>query len=168
MHHKWSLPLVVVLWSCTSVAGPEYAATAALNQPFELRVGERVRVERAGLELHFVEVGEDSRCPSNALILCVWEGDAAVVVEITPFEGTTRTDTLHITLDPKAVVVGSLLLRLERLDPYPEDVTPIPVDDHVASLVLTNMPFLSADPVYYPLHENPRFQALLQRMNLPQ
>ena len=138
MHPKWSLPLVVVLWSCTSVAGPEYAATAALDQPFELRVGERVRVERAGLELHFVEVSEDSRCPSNALILCVWEGDAAVVVEITPFHGTARTDTLHTTLDPKEVDVGSLVLRLERLDPYPQDVTPIPVDDYVASLVLTN------------------------------
>ena len=138
MHPKWNLPLFVFLWSCTSVAGPEYDATAALNQPFELRVGERVRVQHAGLELHFVEVGEDSRCPSNALILCVWEGDAAVVVEITPFQRTTRTDTLHTTLDPKEVDVGSLVLRLERLDPYPEDVTPIPVDDYVASLVLTN------------------------------
>jgi hypothetical protein len=138
MQPKWNLLLVAIVWSCTSATGPDFAATAELNQPFQLRVGEWARVEDAGLELHFVEVGEDSRCPSNALILCVWEGDGAVVVEIASVEVDARTDTLHTTLDPKAVDLGSFLLHLERLVPYPEDVTPIPVGEYVASFVLTS------------------------------
>jgi hypothetical protein len=139
MDLKWTFLLATIAWSCTATTGPE-VRTAALDQPFDLRVGERARLDEYGLELHFAEVAQDSRCPSNALILCVWEGDGAVIVEVTPADDATRPDTLHTTLDPKVVTIGSFALQLVRLDPYPEDVTPIPTDEYRARFVLTRSP----------------------------
>ena len=125
---------------CTSANGPDlsgtYAVTPDLDEPFTLKVGERARVDGANLYLRFLDVESDSRCPSNALILCVWEGDAAVEIEIGPLSGAAAVDTLHTTLEPKSVPVGDGVLVLKRLDPYPEDVTPIPIEEYVATFVV--------------------------------
>ena len=139
MRALWILVLAMAV-GCTSANGPDlsgtYAVTPGLDEPFTLEVGARARVDGANLYLRFLGVESDSRCPSNALILCVWEGDAGVVIEIGPLVGDAAVDTLHTTLEPKSVPVGSGVLVLQRLDPYPEDVTPIPIEEYVATFVV--------------------------------
>lgn len=134
---RLSAAFAAMLWGCTAATGPDAAVAVELDQPFELEVGEAAHFGAAGLEVRLAAIAGDSRCPSNALILCVWEGDAAVVVTVTPVNGKTLSDTLHTALEPKAVEVGSYLLRLESLQPYPEDVTPIPIGDYRATFLLT-------------------------------
>ncbi len=134
------LLLAALIAGCSATAGPDADTRAELGQPFSLRVGERAEVEEANLRVHFVEVAEDSRCPSNALILCVWEGDAGVVVVVTPVLDDTRPDTLHTTLEPKSVEIGAFLLELRLLEPYPADVTPIPVEEYMATFAMTRIP----------------------------
>jgi hypothetical protein len=128
MRTGWLLMLAVGA-GCTSTTDPDF------GQPFALHVGEQAFVEEASLYVRFLEVEDDSRCPSNALILCVWEGDGAIVVEVTPLTDNTLTDTLHTTLDPKVLDLGTVVLELQRLDPYPETVTPIPPEEYVATFV---------------------------------
>ncbi len=139
MRSSWLL-LVAAVVGCSSVAGPdanvELAATPDLDVPFELEVGERAFVGEAGIHIRFLDVANDSRCPSNALILCVWEGDGAVVVEVEHSQGTTQTNILHTTLDPKVLDLGAVILELASLAPYPETVTPIPLDEYVATFVV--------------------------------
>jgi hypothetical protein len=60
-----------------------------------------------------------------------------VVVEITRPSVAAVTDTLHTTLEPDAIDLGPVTLTLLRLDPYPHDVTPIPQDDYVATMIVT-------------------------------
>jgi hypothetical protein len=138
----WILVLVLVA-GCFSVEGPEisgtFAVTPGLDEPFTLEVGERARVDGANLYLRFLDVASDSRCPSNALILCVWQGDAAVVIEIGPLVGDAAVDTLHTTLEPKSVPVSDGVLVLQHLAPYPEDVTPIPIGEYVATFVVESL-----------------------------
>ena len=118
MRISWMLALAIAV-GCTSANGPDlsgtYAVTPDLDEPFTLKVGERARVDGANLYLRFLDVESDSRCPSNALILCVWEGDAAVEIEIGPLSGAAAVDTLHTTLEPKSVPVGDGVLVLKRL-----------------------------------------------------
>ena len=139
MRLRWIFSLTLIV-GCSSTVGPdeniELAAMPDLDVPFELEIGERAFVEETGIYLRFVDVADDSRCPSNALILCVWEGDGAVVVEVEYSQGFTKTDTLHTTLDPKVLDLGAVILELEGLDPYPETVTPIPLDEYVATFVV--------------------------------
>lgn len=129
--------VLALLAACSSAAEPAvFAAAPDLGEPFTLRVGEAARIDAAGLSLRFISVPSDSRCPSNALILCVWEGDAAVAIELAPLEGDAALDTLHTTLDPKTRELGMGTLRLQRLDPYPEDVAPIPAGEYVATFII--------------------------------
>jgi hypothetical protein len=140
MRTAWLLTPALV-FGCTSTVGPvgggAFAVAAKPGEQFTLKVGQRARIDDAGLSVRFVDVVGDSRCPSNALILCVWEGDGAILVEIAPLGGgDARADTLHTTLDPKWVLMGTVLLEFLRLDPYPTDVTPIPLDTYEATFTV--------------------------------
>jgi len=128
---------------CASPTAPDLDRLEAkqpnLGEPFQLRVGERAVIEGVGLDVRFVELNNDSRCPSNALILCVWEGDAAIVVETSHEDAGAVQHELHTNLEPTSVTVGSVRLTLQQLDPYPEDVTPIPEDQYLATFVVEHV-----------------------------
>ncbi len=139
---KKTLLLLSLSLGCGTTTGPdaslEFSVVADLNQSFSLSVGERAHIADADLYVSFVEVSEDSRCPSNALILCVWEGDGAVVFRAERSNSFQLTDTLHTSLDPKTVDVGSYVLDLQQLAPHPETTTPILQDDYEATFILSS------------------------------
>ncbi len=114
---------------------PSLAASPGIDQPFDLRVGDRAFVAEANAYVRFLEVTGDSRCPSHALILCVWEGDAELQLEVAFVEGSSRLESLHTRLDPKLADLGRVVLHLDELAPYPETTTRIPAGEYVATLV---------------------------------
>jgi len=129
--------------ACSTVTEP------SLGDEFQLRVGEHAALSDLGLWISFVGVVGDSRCPLKAM--CVWAGDAAVLVETAPFPDflsvDSRTDTLHTHLEPKWLDFGSFELLLVRLDPYPETPSAIPPDDYVATFLTAE---LRQQPVVLP------------------
>ena len=139
MRFLWIIVPALAL-ACDSPVGPDVVDLAVahpdLGEPFQLRVGEHAVVDAIGLDVRLLEVASDSRCPSNALILCVWEGDAAVVVETSATGTRALRHVLHTTLDPKSIVLGTARLTLQMLDPYPEDVTAIPSEEYAATFVV--------------------------------
>ncbi|HUP00420.1 MAG TPA: hypothetical protein VM737_02740 [Gemmatimonadota bacterium] len=106
--------------------------TIELGRDFEIRVGERVEVGEDGLAILFREVREDSRCPVD--VDCIWEGDAAVVLEVTIGRRSAEVIALHTTLEPKAVVHADHEIRLVQLDPDPLSTEPIRQRSYVATL----------------------------------
>jgi hypothetical protein len=139
MRTEWVLILALAA-ACTSTTGPgpgaTLAATPNLDQPFQLRAGERAFIDEASLYVRFLDVVADSRCPSDPLIQCIWEGDGAILVEVAPVNGDTLADTLHTTLDPKILSVGGVVLEFVQLDPYPATTTAIPLKQYVATFVV--------------------------------
>jgi hypothetical protein len=125
------LLLMVLGIGCSSTTGPQ------LGDEFQLRVGQDAALEDVGLWVAFLGVSEDSRCPLQAM--CVWAGDAAVLVETAPLpdalEADSKTDTLHTNLDPKLLPLGPVELVLVRLDPYPETPSSIPLDAYIATFI---------------------------------
>ena len=124
--------LTVFGLTCSTVTEPR------LGEEFELRVGEHAGLSDMGLWVAFLGVDGDSRCPLKAM--CVWAGDAAVLVETAPFldalSADSRPDTLHTHLDPKALDFGSVELVLVRLDPYPEAPSSILSDSYIATFLI--------------------------------
>lgn len=105
--------------SSTAVVG-----TVQDGEEFTLRIGESVVVAGSDLVLRLHEV-EDSRCPINALVLCVHEGDAVAWVEAEPWLGEASRYGLHVNaaLGPTFEAIGTWQVTLlevapaARLDP---------------------------------------------------
>lgn len=77
------LPIVIVLLS--GCAGqPEI--NASLGEQFSLVIGQGASISGENLEVRFIEVIGDSRCPQE--VTCIWAGEASCLIEIT-YSGST-------------------------------------------------------------------------------
>ena len=121
-----------LLLACRSAAGPN------LGDQFTLAVGQSATIADLGLWMRFIQVAEDSRCPTQ--VVCVWAGDAAAVIEVAPLNGDSKEDTLHTTLEPQRIPLGPAELRLVRLDPYPATPNSIPAGAYIATLATRAVP----------------------------
>jgi len=125
---KFTLGIVFIM-ACGTTTGPR------AGDEFQLKVGESIVLEDIGVRVMFDGVSSDSRCPSQGM--CIWAGDAAVLVEVAPVQDVltaiSKIDTLHTYLDPKMLSLGSVELLLAQLDPYPETPGSIPADSYVAT-----------------------------------
>jgi hypothetical protein len=96
-----------------SVAGP----TVALNERFTLSPGEVAAIRDLGLNVQFVEVTGDSRCPGDAI--CIQGGDALVKIRVSAGTSSTSYD-LHTGDSSRASIVhGSVKIALVDVQPYP-------------------------------------------------
>ena len=130
----WSKVCVVLLsigfsWGCSGdPTGPE------VGESFALAPGEGVTLELDGIGVRFMRVVEDSRCPLR--VQCVWAGDAAIVIELSPRAGDAAEHTLHTNMGQKSIVLGRYELSLLELSPYPDEPRSISPEDYRATLVV--------------------------------
>ena len=99
---------------------------AAVGDTVRLDVGASVTFQPMGVQVTFLRLVDDSRCPVG--VTCVWEGDAEVEIRVS-IDGDTRLTRLHTTLEPRAVTLGANALQLV-------DVLPYPIDDPLADPAL--------------------------------
>jgi hypothetical protein len=90
------------------------------GEEFTLEPDERVLLPTAEAYVRFLRVPQDSRCPLQ--VVCVWLGDAEVVLELAPVHADAAEHALHTNGEsgPRSVVLGRHELALVRLDPWPE------------------------------------------------
>lgn len=110
------------------------ASEVVLNQEFELRPGQTVRLRGGGLSVTFPGVAEDSRCPVD--VQCVWAGNARVALRAARPGGSMVALDLNTTLEPRAAEAFGHTLRLVGLAPAPTQGTPIRPQDYRARLVI--------------------------------
>jgi hypothetical protein len=95
-----------------------------------LKIGESVSIKNEQLNFQFVNVPEDSRCPEGAM--CIWAGNAAVVIKI-----FNVMDTVNTYLNPKKIDYDSYTITLLQLSPYPKIGVPRDTTQYVAQFVVT-------------------------------
>ena len=107
----------------------------------KLLIGDQVKV--ADIEIRFVEVLEDSRCPKD--VNCVWAGEAKFVIELYEDNKFLEKKILIITptsyLHEKLPIVFSSKdseISLFNLQPYPNFRTPIKKEDYYLQLIFEN------------------------------
>ena len=95
--------------------------TATTGEPFVLAQGNAVQV--AGHSLRFVDVVEDSRCPTG--VTCVWGGRAKVRLSASDPDGNEASQVLTLAYDGMTTdespewTVGGVVVELLALNPYP-------------------------------------------------
>src|SRR5437867_704588 len=108
-------------------------AAAEIGQPFALKVKQTAHIESAGLDVTFVNVTEDSRCPSD--VTCIWAGKVSVVVDV---KAPDRSSQLTLTLSggqSEAKSFDNYSIRLADIQPYPESTKKIAPSDYVVTLL---------------------------------
>lgn len=121
-----SLPLLLL--ACTLIAcgavRSQTARTARLGDEITLAPGERVQFSSEQLEVQFIAVTEDSRCPRDTT--CVWAGEVKVQLALRAGDGDAQ---LEVIAGQSAANGG---WRVSVLSVRPERISsaPIPSGDY--------------------------------------
>ena len=118
---KWSKVILTVMSICMvlSISFSCSKAEYKMGEEFSLSIGETAHLKGEQLQITFLEISEDSRCPRN--VTCVWEGRAVAVIEV--FQGDTAQ---QIMLTEQGISELSAKESFEeyefqyRILPYPE------------------------------------------------
>jgi hypothetical protein len=123
--------LVLLLVGC----GGGAQIRAALGQEFTLAIGQTAEITGENLKIKFLEVVEDSRCPSN--VNCIWAGRVSAVVEIkddgSPYKMVLTEPGLTDT--PSQETYQGYLFSF-HVTPYPEAGKKIARDEYRLSLIV--------------------------------
>ncbi len=145
----WMCCLIVLLAGCQMVGTPTPTVVrAAMEQPFTLRLGEAARLPDARLDITFVSVPAEGRCPTT--IECTETSPVAVVIkaQYTGFSVSSQLELSAHTDDEGTVITdapgarpaeryGSVLITLLSVTPYPETQRPIAPEDYAVTLLVT-------------------------------
>ncbi|HWK52531.1 MAG TPA: hypothetical protein VNR40_21700 [Steroidobacter sp.] len=128
--HYYLVPLLlaVALVGCRSTGDPA-PRQAELDQEVLLAPGERVVFGPQQLDVEFVRVSEDSRCPSD--LLCVWAGEAKV--QVSTRSGAAEAVSHEITACQSAAI-GELRLTIVQVQPEPISDRAISPEDYRVTL----------------------------------
>ncbi|MCH8061402.1 MAG: hypothetical protein IH861_02750, partial [Chloroflexi bacterium] len=122
-----------------STGGSDAGDVIGSGQTVDVRYGTTLYLDHLGLEFHFADVLEDSRCPANAL--CIWAGQARVLIGVTAQGEDLGQHELRLEGGSDSsgdVTIGAFELRLVALDPYPGTADGgIQRDEYTASLLVT-------------------------------
>jgi hypothetical protein len=123
--------LIILLAACRKdSASPTEMIHSHLGEPFDLKIGESVSIKNEQLNFQFVNVPEDSRCPLGAM--CIWAGNASVVLKIFDV-----MDTVNTFLNPKGVQYHPYTITLIQLSPYPTIGVPRDTAQYVGQFIVT-------------------------------
>jgi len=129
-----SLAIVLVLSSCIGSVDED---KARLGEEFSLHIGESIGIIGEDLEIEFVEVSEDSRCPKD--VTCIWEGRVTAVVEISTGGSSQQLNLSQpgLTDAPAREKYGGYELTY-KVEPYPEKAEMEITSDEYRLLIVVN------------------------------
>ncbi len=104
--------LILLLSSCGS-------NEQNIGEEFTLHVGETADIRGESLQIRFIEISEDSRCPRD--VTCVWEGRAIVNIEVVKGTISQKVDLVEQGLSDGSAKeqFGQYEFQFKIL-PYPE------------------------------------------------
>ena len=125
-----SLLFALVVW-----AQPCDKRGVSLNQEFDLKIGQEVKIEGEDLKVGFSSVGADSRCPQG--VTCVWAGNAKIGLRLQKGNNQSASVELNTGVDPRRNSYMGYEVRLAALRPHPKVNTTLNKKSYVATLIVS-------------------------------
>lgn len=113
---KKAVILMLVLFT-VSVFAQTKSKNAKVGAEFTLAAGQKAFLKTDKLNVEFVSVLEDSRCPEN--VDCVWAGNAKVQIKVFKGKMAAQTFELNTGLEPQIIEAAGYKIRLVKLNPTP-------------------------------------------------
>src|SRR5688572_8281714 len=96
------LAFAILFGACQGLTEPQ---VVQLGEPFWLGAGKVAIIPTSAGALRFDEILEDSRCPSDALILCAWAGRVRLRIVVTGFANHDTAHELRLLDSPNSVTL---------------------------------------------------------------
>ena len=129
------ISFVLLLISCFH-QNPTSPCEAALNQEFDIKVGQERLIKGESISLRFVSVLEDSRCPTG--VQCIHAGNGKIELVVKRSKDEKRLE-LNTAMGPQQTTVDSYEIKLVNLSPYPKGERQIKTDDYVARVIVNRV-----------------------------
>jgi len=133
---------VTCVTACSNPTGqppkPSEQEIAAISPgvPFTLKAGQQAALNVDQVVVSFVNIPEDSRCPSD--VTCVWAGQVTAVLRVVVGGQALGDKSLtQMAGQPVSVAFNGYSLTLSAVNPYPISTTPIKPMDYEATLILS-------------------------------
>ncbi len=130
---------IVLMVGAIGLSGcaPLVVEEAQLDEPFTLFVRQKAQV--GDLQIRFIGVPEDSRCPVG--VDCVWAGNAKIVLGVSLKGSTEETAiTLNSTVDPQEALYAGYRIRFVSLKPTPLSGRAINPAEYRVTLIVSRAP----------------------------
>ena len=119
---------------------PQDLVAAELDTRFQLKIGQTALIESKNVSVRFLNVTEDSRCPSD--VVCVWEGQVTILLSIMHNDQELGDFALTIrggdeTLADKTF--DGYSIEVMQVEPYPKASEPTQPSDYVATLLVSKI-----------------------------
>lgn len=135
---KFAFICLIFMVACQTGIAPSDSKQPAIGVQFTITPKETIIIQGENLRITFMEMIEDSRCPTN--VECVWAGRARAALSVEQGQDTARLD-ISTEKGKNVKNFGKYQITLIQVDPYPKSSgTPKPVDKYVLSLVVNLIP----------------------------
>ncbi len=107
---------------------------AKINTEISLNIEESVIINDHGIRLKFIDVLDDSRCPSD--VECVWEETVSLMINIQYNSQNLGNFILNSSNLHKASFMG-YYAKFKVLEPYPISTEIIPKSSYLATFIIS-------------------------------
>ncbi|HJW20576.1 MAG TPA: hypothetical protein VJ571_08490 [Candidatus Nitrosotalea sp.] len=110
---------------------------------FQLKVNQTA-FEPDNISIKFLNVTEDSRCPSG--VTCIWQGKSTIIVNVMKNNQNLGNSSLTSGLgnnDATVAISGGYILQVIQMAPYPTSGVRIPISDYIVTFTISKSGMLS-------------------------
>ena len=128
---------IILTLIMTLFCGAFATVDAQKVQSLKVRVGEQKKFTGSKINVKFISLVEDSRCPVG--VNCVWAGNAKIKVQISEGKNAGETFEINTNIGAKGATFGSYAVTLIELTPAPQADSKTAANSYTATFSIVRL-----------------------------